>query len=714
MPPQHSHHHHGPLRHALRHDAGWAVAASHVLCALVGGGVLSLPHAVSWTGVIPGAICLVIFLGVGICSALLLVSARTTPRDGVRHATYYGAARAALGARAAAAVAVFQNTNNVLSATGYTIAAGQSARMVARSLGASPEPGFSAKMSALFALVQVGMSQLPSLEEAWWSSALGALMSLLYAASAVLLSGLTLVMGSSSSSSSSSSSTAGSSSMAAADDPHIDADDGNGWRRALLVGRRAPTGALKAFGVFNALGALMFAFNFSSVQIEIHDTLHEPPDSDRAMRKATVSALACAFSLYAAVAFSGAAALGEAAPGNVLTGFARPRWLVAAANVFVLVHMFGAFQLFSQPVFLVAEGALLSRWPRLAAGGGAAGMAAAGAEAAADGQQQQQQQGQRRQRKRGRRRRHGRDADEDDARGTASLMRSANGRGDSSSGHHHHHPLAQPPRVLAGGGIYRPGNDGGGDPGEIELGGAESWTAQAPGARPAPLFRLHSDELEDEEAGGDRRGGGGGGAKPAATAAAAAAAAATAAALPPAAASDGNGGGSNNNNTTNDNDDAASLSSRSSSDLSSSSPAELGHDRPPRASLPLRLALRTLYVCLVAAAAVTFEESFEGVVGLGGAVVYWPQAVYVPTSIFLATRSPGPTARRALLALNAAVGVVALLATLGAVHSLMSGMMTPVRGMAPGALVDGGAGGQGGSWPADEVVYGPPLAAEEG
>jgi amino acid permease len=672
------------LRNNSSNDSGWIVAASHVLCALVGGGVLSLPHAVSWTGAIPGALCLAAFFGVGVCSALLLVAARTTPRDGVQHATYYGATRAALGPRAAAAVAVFQNANNVLSATGYTIAAGQSARMIAEAAGGAPRPGFSAALSGVFGLAQVAMSQLPSLEEAWWSSALGALMSMLYAGCAVALSALALGRGE------------GVAAAAAAASSSAAAEANDDARlRSLFLGRRAPTPALKAFGVFNALGALMFAFNFSSVQIEVHDTLHEPPDSDRAMRRATVWALSAALVVYAAVAFSGHAALGASAPGDVLTGFSSPRWLVAAANAFVLVHMFGAFQLFSQPVFQLAEAAVLARWPRLelrrAGGEGGGGDGGEGARA-------------------GRRRAGGRRRRGDDDQGTSSLIANGNG-GSSSGGRGGHGP--SPPRVLMpGGGIYRPGGGGGGGgnnnvgfaAGEIELGGAESWQATTSAyGRPPPssAFRLDDEEEEEEEGGGNgeerrrRAGGVGGGSsgKPPGLP------------LPPAPPPPP----ALNTNNQDADDDAASSGSASSGPSLNPHPHH-PTDRPPRAGLPLRLALRTAYVVAVTAAAVAFEGSFEGIVGLGGAVVYWPQAVYVPTAIYLATRQPPRRVRRALAALNAAVGVLAALATFGAVHSLMSGLMA--AGGHKGAGVGEGAGAAAaadGQWPAaDEVVFGPP------
>lgn len=71
------------------------------------------------------------------------------------------------------------------------------------------------------------------------------------------------------------------------------------------------------------------------------DTLHEPPSSVRTMRKAVAASLCTTFSAYLGVGLAGYAALGDATPGNILTGFRHPAGLVTAANAMVLVHMVG-------------------------------------------------------------------------------------------------------------------------------------------------------------------------------------------------------------------------------------------------------------------------------------------------------------------------------------------------------------------------------------
>ncbi|PNX63191.1 amino acid permease 2-like protein [Trifolium pratense] len=53
----------------------------------------------------------------------------------------------------------------------------------------------------------------------------------------------------------------------------------------------------------------------------------------------------------------GYAAFGDHAPGNLLTGFGfyNPYWLLDIANFAIVVHLIGAYQVFSQPLFAFVE-----------------------------------------------------------------------------------------------------------------------------------------------------------------------------------------------------------------------------------------------------------------------------------------------------------------------------------------------------------------------
>ena len=64
------------------------------------------------------------------------------------------------------------------------------------------------------------------------------------------------------------------------------------------------------------------------------------------MKKATTLAIFVTTSFYMAVGCIGYGGFGDAAPGNLLTGFGfyNPYWLVDIANVFIMVHLLGAYQ----------------------------------------------------------------------------------------------------------------------------------------------------------------------------------------------------------------------------------------------------------------------------------------------------------------------------------------------------------------------------------
>ncbi len=64
------------------------------------------------------------------------------------------------------------------------------------------------------------------------------------------------------------------------------------------------------------------------------------------MKKATTLAIFITTGFYMAVGMIGYGAFGDEAPTNLLTGFGffNPYWLIDIANVFIMVHLVGAYQ----------------------------------------------------------------------------------------------------------------------------------------------------------------------------------------------------------------------------------------------------------------------------------------------------------------------------------------------------------------------------------
>lgn len=61
----------------------------------------------------------------------------------------------------------------------------------------------------------------------------------------------------------------------------------------------------------------------------------------------------------------GYAAFGDLAPGNLLTGFGfyNPFWLLDIANVAIVIHLVGAYQVYCQPLFAFIEKWAFQKWP---------------------------------------------------------------------------------------------------------------------------------------------------------------------------------------------------------------------------------------------------------------------------------------------------------------------------------------------------------------
>ena len=75
------------------------------------------------------------------------------------------------------------------------------------------------------------------------------------------------------------------------------------------------------------------------------------------MKKANMVSVAVTTTFYMLCGCMGYAALGDHAPGNLLTefGFRNPFWLIDIANIAIVIHLVGAYQVFAQPLFAFIE-----------------------------------------------------------------------------------------------------------------------------------------------------------------------------------------------------------------------------------------------------------------------------------------------------------------------------------------------------------------------
>lgn len=175
------------------------------------------------------------------------------------------------------------------------------------------------KFTLIFGAVEVILSQVRNLEEAWWVSAVGSVASIMYSTIALVISL---------------------------------AQSGN---RLGTVGGITASSAGKAFGVLDALGSIAFAYSFSLILLEVEASLKQPPRAAPQMRVACYISITASFAFYISVAVAGYLAKGNLVSGMILASYNSPKWALYWANCAVLIHMITAYQVFGQPVFDTIE-----------------------------------------------------------------------------------------------------------------------------------------------------------------------------------------------------------------------------------------------------------------------------------------------------------------------------------------------------------------------
>ncbi|XP_022775814.1 lysine histidine transporter-like 6 isoform X2 [Durio zibethinus] len=117
------------------------------------------------------------------------------------------------------------------------------------------------------------------------------------------------------------------------------------------------------FRVFNALGQISFAFAGHAVALEIQATIPSTPErpSKIPMWKGAVGAYFINAICYFPVAMIGYWSFGQDVDDNVLMALKKPAWLIASANLMVVVHVIGSYQVYAMPVFDLLERIMVKR-----------------------------------------------------------------------------------------------------------------------------------------------------------------------------------------------------------------------------------------------------------------------------------------------------------------------------------------------------------------
>ncbi|KAK7377438.1 hypothetical protein VNO80_02863 [Phaseolus coccineus] len=328
--------------HPKRTGTLWT-ASAHIITAVIGSGVLSLAWAIAQLGWVAGPAVMIVFSVVTYYTSILLSACYRTGDQvtGKRNYTYTQAVSSYLGGANVKFCAWVQYLNLFGVAIGYTIAASISMMAVKRSNcyhssgGKDPCKINSNVYMISFAIAEIILSQIPDFNDLWWLSIVAAVMSFTYS-----IIGLGL---------------------------GIAKTIGNGVVKGSLTGVTigTVTATQKIWRTFQALGNIAFAYSYSMILIEIQDTVKSPPEESKTMSKATLVSVLVTSIFYVLCGGFGYAAFGDSSPGNLLTGFGffNPYWLLDIANVAIVVHLVGAYQVYCQPLFQFIENNAAKKFP---------------------------------------------------------------------------------------------------------------------------------------------------------------------------------------------------------------------------------------------------------------------------------------------------------------------------------------------------------------
>ncbi|KAK4854452.1 hypothetical protein QYF36_024036 [Acer negundo] len=316
-------------------------ASAHIITAIVGSGVLSLAWSIAQMGWIAGVATLFIFSAITLYASSLLADCYRAPISGNRNYTYMDTVKTFLGGSSYTACGLVQYALLSGLAIGYTITASISMVAISKSNCFHKEGhGAPCKFTNNPYMIAIGiteifLSQIPNFHKLSWLSIVAAIMSFSYAGIGMGLSFAKVV-------------------------------SGKGEKTTLTgveIGLDLTT-VEKTWRIFQAMGDMALACAYSAILIEVQDTLRSSPPENKVMKKANVVATCAATTLYMMCGCFGYAAQGNHAPGNLLTGFGfyEPFWLIDLANIFIVVHLIGAYQVVAQPVFNLVESWAGARW----------------------------------------------------------------------------------------------------------------------------------------------------------------------------------------------------------------------------------------------------------------------------------------------------------------------------------------------------------------
>ncbi|CAK8573810.1 unnamed protein product [Lathyrus sativus] len=330
----------------IKRTGTWVTASAHIVTTAIGSGVLSLAWAVAQLGWIGGTAALITFSLITLLTSFLMADCYRYPDPvhGKRNPTYMTMVKTILGEVQSKCCGYSQYTNLMGCTIGYTLTAAISMVAMKKSncfhkFGHQADCNTSNYIyMAMFGVVEIFLSQIPNFHKLSWLSILAAIMSYGYSFIGIVLSAATI----------------------AEKGHHVETS-----LTGVVIGVEV-TRTEKVWHIFQAIANIAFAYSFSTVIVVIEDTLKPSPPENQAMKKASLIGITSCTIFYASCGLLGYAAFGNDAPGNFLTGFGfyEPFWLIDIGNLFIIIHLIGAYQVFAQPIYSAVESWCSEKWPQ--------------------------------------------------------------------------------------------------------------------------------------------------------------------------------------------------------------------------------------------------------------------------------------------------------------------------------------------------------------
>ncbi|XP_008220180.1 PREDICTED: amino acid permease 8-like [Prunus mume] len=317
-------------------------ACAHIITTSIGAGVLSLAWAMSQLGWVAG-ICTMLFCTLAALYAATLLAdcyRFPDPVTGKRNYSYMEAVKAYLGGTILYKFCGWMVYLNLATiGVGFTITTAKSMVAIQKSHchrkngGDAPCMFSNIPHVVAFGIVEILLSQLPNFHKLSWLSKLAAITSFGYAFIGIGLSLSKIITGH-----------GGKPTVAGVD----------------------LSSSEKIWRMFVAAGDIAFACSYALVLFDIQDTLKSSPPENKVMKKAVSIGGLVMIIVFLMCGSLGYAAFGDKTPENLLAGFGDDIafWLVDMANVFIVLHIVGAYQVLCQPVFRIVELLARRRWKR--------------------------------------------------------------------------------------------------------------------------------------------------------------------------------------------------------------------------------------------------------------------------------------------------------------------------------------------------------------